>query len=88
MIGVGENYHAIFGTKIGYVGEKSTCLPYQTANCLPRMLVLDLPRTARRLHDHTSKANKTNKTNKEQYKNSKNRTENVEKQVEHDARIP
>ena len=78
------NYHAIFGTKIGYVGEKSTCLSYQTANCLPRILVLDLPRTAHRLHDHTSKANKTNK---EQFKNSRNRTEYAEKDREHDARI-
>ena len=79
------NYHAIFGTKIGYVGEKSTCLSYQTANCLPRILVLDLPRTARRLHDHTSKANKTNK---EQYKNSINRTEKSKKKdVDHDSRI-
>ena len=65
-------------------GEKSTCLPWLTAETLPRKLALVLPRTARRLHDHTSKANKTNK---EQYKNSLNRTEKVEKDVEHDARI-
>ena len=65
-------------------GKKSTCLPRLTAEILLRRLSLVLPRTARRLHDHTSKANKTNK---EQYKNSLNRTEKVEKDVEHDARI-
>ena len=62
-------------------GGKSTCLPRLIAGSLPRKLALALARTARRLHDHTSKAYKT------KYKNSKNRTENVEKQVEHDARI-
>ena len=47
---------------------KSTCLPWLTAETLPRKLALVLPRTACRLHDHTNKAKKTNK---EQYKNNK-----------------
>ena len=65
-------YHAIIGIKIENVeGGKSTCLPRSIAGSLPRILVLALPRTARRLHDHTSKTNKTNRTDKEQYKNSK-----------------
>ena len=46
--------------------KKATCLPRLTAETLLRKLALVHPRTARRLHDHTSK---TNNTNKEQYKN-------------------
>ena len=64
--------------------EKATCLPRLTVETLLCKLALVHPRTARRLHDHTSK---TNNTNKEQYKNSKNGTGKVEKDVEHDARI-
>ena len=51
---------------------KATCLPRQIDVALPRSLALDPPRTARRLHDHTSK---NKKKNKKQYKNSVNRTE-------------
>ena len=40
-------------------GGKSTCLPRLIAGSLPRKLALALARTARRLHDHTSKAYKT-----------------------------
>ena len=78
------NYHAIIGTKQNMQGEKSTCLHCQTAISLPRILVLDFPRTACCLHDHTSKANKTNK---EQYKNGVNRAEKAEKDVDHDVWI-
>ena len=63
---------------------KTTFLPQLTAENLPRKLALDHPRTARRLHDHTSKAYNTNK---KQYKNSKNSTEKGEKGVKHEARI-
>ena len=41
--------------------EKATCLPQLTAENPPQKLALEHPRTARRLHDHTSKANNTNK---------------------------
>ena len=40
------NYHAIIGTKWNMQGEKSTCLPCQTADSLPRILVVDFPQTA------------------------------------------
>ena len=64
--------------------RKATCLSQLTAENILQKLALVHPRTARHLHDHTSK---TNNTNKEQYKNSKNGTGKVEKDVEHDARI-
>ena len=54
-------------------GEKSTCLPCQTADSLPRIVALDFPRTVRCLHVHTNKNkqqirnNTTNSKNKERY---------------------
>ena len=50
---------------------KATFLPRQIDVALPRSLALNPPRTAHRLHDHTSKQAE----NKKQYKNSVNRTE-------------
>ena len=64
--------------------DKATCLPRLTAENLPCKLALDHPRTARRLHDHTSK---TYNTNKKQYKNNKKSTGKGEKGVEREARI-
>ena len=61
---------------------KASCLPRLTAENLPQKLALDHPRTARRLHDHSSK---TNNKNKKQYK--KNSTGKVETDVEREARI-
>ena len=52
---------------------KATFLPRQIVVALPRSLALDLPRTARRLHDHTSKTQAQNK--KTAQKNSIKRTE-------------
>ena len=49
------NYHAIIWTKRNMQGEKSTCLPYKTADSLPRIAALDFPGTTCRLHDHISK---------------------------------
>ena len=52
-------------------GEKSTCLPCQTADSLPRIFVLDFPRTTCCLHIYTNKNkqpirnNTTNSTNRE-----------------------
>ena len=66
-------YHAIFGTKKNMQGEKSTCLPCQTADSLHRILILDFPRTTRCLHVHTNKNkqqirnNITNSKNRERY---------------------
>ena len=63
---------------------KATCLPRLTTENLPQKLALDHPRTARRLHDHTST---TNNTNKKQYENSKNNPGKGDKGVEHKASI-
>ena len=66
-------YHAIFGTKKNMQGEKSTCLPCQMADSLPRIVVLDFSRTTRCLHVHTNKNkqqirnNTTNSKNRERY---------------------
>ena len=50
-------------------GEKSTCLPCQIADSLPRILALGFPRTAHCLHVHTNK-------NKQQMKNNTTNSEN------------
>ena len=53
-------------------GEKSTCLPCQTADSLPRIVVLDFPRTTRCLHIHTNK-------NKQQIRNNTTKSKNRER---------
>ena len=64
-------------------GEKSTCLPYKTADSLPRIAALDFPGTVCRLHDHTSKTNKIRNNTK----NSKNMERYGDKDVVRVARI-
>ena len=77
------NYHAIIGTKRNMKGEKSTCLPCQTVDSLSRIIVLDFPRTASRLHDYLSKTNKIRNNTKK----TKNRERYGDKGVVRIARI-